>query len=662
MPGKKILQKKPEFYKAWKNFIEKGEIDQKLLRPIIVESWLRSKKYGVDPKKMDGKNKLSKEQLEKRFNKLSKLIRTSQPFMSSLYKIVENSGFIVRLADNEGYILGVKGDEDILNSGRNLNISLGDNCSEKTIGTNAIGTALATGKPLQVFAAEHYCEQYHTWTSSACPLKDTNGEIIGVLSMTGHYDKVHPHTLGMVVAAAEAIENQMKVDETNRQLAIANKHFLAIMESMSEGLLSIDEHAIITDINLAARNLLGIEEKDIIGKHIRRLFNVQTKKILSVLKQDRGFSEEEMFLETKKRGSIGCIVTSTPIHDENDKVAGAVIVLREMKNVRKLVNKIAGSEARFTFNDILGQSEKLQEAIQLAKIAARNTSTVLLCGESGTGKEMFAQAIHNSSLRREGPFVFLNCGAIPRELVASELFGYVEGAFTGAKRGGHPGKFELADGGTIFLDEIGDMPLDTQVNLLRVLESKQIMRIGGEKVIPVNVRVIAATNKKLEDEVLAGNFRQDLFYRLNVTPIKIPPLRERKEDIPILIDHFTQKLSKTLGKEITKIEDKFYRAMMSYSWPGNVRELQNVLQQAINLCDGEVLRAEHIPVSIKPNHNQKTDIPIHGILTLEEVEERAIITALKACKGNISKAAESLGIGRNTLYRKMKKYSIKNVL
>jgi PAS domain S-box-containing protein len=657
MPGKKIIQKSPEYLKAWEEFVSRGEINDHIIRPVILDSWKRSKMYGVDPHKTRNGKRLTKAQFKEKYKLNEKLIDISMPFMTKLYNFVKNSGFIVRLSDNEGYVMHTLGDKDIITKGKQLNILPGSNCSEEYIGTNAIGTSIITDCPLQVFAAEHYCRDYHVWTSSACPIHDNNGQITGVLSMTGNSDKVHPHTLGIVVAAAVAIEYQMELDQINRQLILANKHFYAIMESISEGLLSIDSNGKITDINHYARNLMNVKQEDVLGKPLNLIFGGHAKKIERVLNKGVGFSDDEMILETY-RGNMRCLVNTLPIMDENEKPAGVVVTFREIRQVHNLVNKMIGAEARFTFNDILGQSTQLEESIHLAKIAAQNNTTVMLYGESGTGKEMFAQAIHNSSARRNGPFVFINCGAIPRELVASELFGYEEGAFTGAKRGGHPGKFELADGGTIFLDEIGDMPLDTQVNLLRVLESRQIIRIGGQKVIPVNVRVIAATNKNLEEEVKAGTFRQDLFYRLNVTPIKIPPLRERKDDIPILIEHFSKKVARQMGKSINRIDEKFVKAMLNYNWPGNVRELQNVLQQVINLVNDVELTVDYLPESFQTAETKAVDSGVKSALSIEEAEQRTIINALKVSGGNVSKAARILGIGRNTLYRKMGKYDI----
>ncbi len=273
---------------------------------------------------------------------------------------------------------------------------------------------------------------------------------------------------------------------------------------------------------------------------------------------------------------------------------------------------------------------------------------------------MFAQGIHNESPRKNHSFVFINCGAIPRDLVASELFGYEEGAFTGARKGGNPGKFELADGGTLFLDEIGDMPLDTQANLLRVLETKEVVRVGGNEVIPVDVRVIAATHKDLVEEVKKGNFRSDLFYRLNVMPIHTPSLRERKEDIRVLIDYFYKQFTNKITKKVA-IDESFYTLMNQFAWPGNVRELQNVMQMITNFSgENKRLTSLHIPEYIKDNIGA-TAMPEQEALyvrPLNLIEKEAIINALKASEHNIVQAAKMLEIGRTTLYRKMQKYDI----
>lgn len=308
-------------------------------------------------------------------------------------------------------------------------------------------------------------------------------------------------------------------------------------------------------------------------------------------------SDQEMVLDCR-HGRVHVVATARPIKHDTGRTLGVVVTMREIKTVHRLVNQMVGAQACFTFDDIIGNSPGLREVVDLAKQVASSDSTILLQGESGTGKEMFAQAIHSHSNRNNGPFVAINCAAIPRDLVESELFGYEAGAFTGAKRGGRPGKFELVNGGTIFLDEIGDMPLETQVKLLRVLQQKQIIRVGGQKAIPIDIRVIAATNKDLGQEVERGNFREDLYYRLNVIPINIPPLRERGEDLVILASHMVEKLSRQLGKRLTGIAPEAMECLKKYPWTGNVRELVNVLERAVNIAAGTSILRKHLPEKI----------------------------------------------------------------
>lgn len=310
--------------------------------------------------------------------------------------------------------------------------------------------------------------------------------------------------------------------------------------------------------------------------------------------------------------------------------------------------------AKYNFDHIVGESPKIKDSIQLAKRAAQSMSLVLLEGESGTGKELFAQAIHNHSNRNEGPFIAINCGALPKTLIESELFGYEAGAFTGAKTQGQPGKFELANGGTLFLDEIGELPLDSQTSLLRVLQDYTITRIGALKSLPIDVRIIAATNKNLQEEVQKGTFRLDLFYRINVIDIHIPPLRERPEDVEVLAQHYLLKLATKLGYPVLRLSPEVKQIFYEYTWPGNVRELINVLERAFHLIEKEVILPEHLPQQLK------NIIEFEGNrFLLENAEESLIKSALIQTENNISQAAVLLGIGRATLYRKIGKYNIR---
>ena len=326
----------------------------------------------------------------------------------------------------------------------------------------------------------------------------------------------------------------------------------------------------------------------------------------------------------------------------------------------------------YTFDDIIGESEQLKKVISECKSISNIPSTVLLLGESGCGKELLAQSIHNYSYRKDKPFIAVNCGALPINLVESELFGYEAGAFTGSKKNGSIGKFELANGGTIFLDEIGEMPMDMQVILLRVLQEGVITRVGGNKAIPVDVRVIAATNKDLKHEIKNHKFRSDLFYRLNVLPINVPPLKDRIGDVPILLNHFLHTKSKKLNKPIPNISKSLFNKMITYCWPGNIRELENFVENIVVL-DGQTtceidleechcLTHDNLGNEIKPtptdNSHDLSQTEEDTIIPLVVLEQMEIKKALRICKGNMSKAASKLGISRNALYNKVKRYDI----
>jgi len=332
-----------------------------------------------------------------------------------------------------------------------------------------------------------------------------------------------------------------------------------------------------------------------------------------------------------------------------------IIAESAVRKKRKMHDHISEGKAVYSFDKIISEDPKFLETIEYAKKISKSRSTVLITGETGTGKEVFAQAIHNNSDRAGMSFVAVNCGAIPKNLIESELFGYEEGAFTGAKRGGNEGKFQSADGGTIFLDEIGEMPMDMQVRLLRVIEEGVVTRVGGIKQIPVDVRIIAATNRELAEAVESGKFRKDLFYRLNVLPIYLIPLRDRKGDVALLLDYYMNKISKKLNKSKIIFDENELARMTNYSWPGNIRELQNVVEMVLNTgkLPGEIFGLQsEVQYAAK---NADSEIGYD----LQDIEKGYIIKALNECDYNITRTAKKLGIARNTLYKKIKDYSIK---
>ncbi|MDP4290680.1 MAG: sigma 54-interacting transcriptional regulator [Bacteroidota bacterium] len=451
---------------------------------------------------------------------------------------------------------------------------------------------------------------------------------------------------------------EKKVDKPNE---IAQHYLNTILDTLTLGVFTADAKGTILSLNQAATRLMNINKEFALGRYIGDFIPNWTHIRDQVIKGYKYLDEETVIHigNRKETFSLNAYVT----RDEAGAVDGIVTSFREMQRVYKLVNKYTGMNARYTFEDIIGESNQICKIIEYAKTIADSPSTVLIQADSGTGKELFAQAIHNFSNRNDNGFVAVNCGAIPATLIESELFGYEEGAFTGAKKGGRMGKFELANGGTLFLDEIGEMPLDMQVKLLRTIQEGYITRVGGDKVIPVDVRIIAATNRNLLNEVDNGTFRMDLYYRLSVIPMNIPPLRDRKEDIPLLIKYFLSMKSMKLQKDIPEMTNELYHQLLSYNWPGNIRELENFIEKFVNL-DGNIdLAGALFPSHL--NHKNIGIMPVpdfvsdsEPLVSLEELEHKTIIRTLERLNHNVSQVARTLGISRNTLYQKLKKYNI----
>ncbi len=473
----------------------------------------------------------------------------------------------------------------------------------------------------------------------------------------------------MVVSSVTAITYQMRVSIQNRKLDTINRQMQDIFNTISDGIMIIDAAGNINRINPVAEMLLGTDNREAKGLPGEGFFANA-----SFLQETLQNGMEHSLLETPLKGSTGiinCIVSINPILNDFGQVNGALVFFNPVKKFRSLFNHITGAHASFNFHDIIGQDPALQKAIQTASLAADKRSNILLQGESGTGKELFAQAIHNASPRGNGPFIAVNCGAIPRELLGSELFGYVEGAFTGARKGGRTGKFELASGGTLFLDEIAEMPLGKQVSLLRAVQEKKITRIGDDKVIPVDVRIICATNKDLKAEVEKGNFRQDLYYRLNVISIKLPPLRDRREDIPLQFNFLLKESCEKMNMGVPHVQPDVMYYLNKYDWPGNVRELQNVVERMLNISNGEEITTGHLPTEIlqyEPKDNITTLVN-ESALSVDNRRERKkqlkarrekqqIVELLDKYGGNITRVAEEMEVARNTVYRKMREYGI----
>ncbi len=432
----------------------------------------------------------------------------------------------------------------------------------------------------------------------------------------------------------------------------------AVMDAVGESVVAVDGLKRVTHFNLSAERMFSTLREEIIGRPLDE--HVKGLPVGEVLEGAAGFASREVFATVRGRRTVHLLVTAQPISGADRRTVGVVVTARDFGEMRKRAFELVSSQKVITFADLAGNSPAMLELKKRAARVAFSDSTILITGESGTGKEVLTRAVHAASPRHDRPFVAINCGAIPESLLESELFGYEEGSFTGALRGGKPGKFELANHGTIFLDEIGNMSLYLQAKLLRVLQERQIERVRALSPTAVDVRVIAATNNDLEELMLKGHFREDLFYRLSVIPLHLPPLRERPRDIPLLLDHYRRYFNELLGKNLEGFTAAALELAGNYAWPGNVRELINAVEYAVNLADGALIDAGNLPEQLRDPIRRA--VAGNGrLVPLEQLERQAVEAALArfgwSDEGK-SLAARALGISRATIYRKISRYRL----
>lgn len=480
----------------------------------------------------------------------------------------------------------------------------------------------------------------------------------------------------MVIKMSDECECDEMSNYTGEKANLTDDLFIRrlhqIFDPISVPIILVNKNTEVVMINESFADYLGHPRNEILGKKVSEVDpNSRFPYVIKTKKPE--FAHKHKFTN----GHTALVHRIPVLDDDGEVVYGfGMVIFDDLKQLQDVLEKNKLLEgrlsiyqeelksmrgAKYSWQSIIGNSIVMQNVKLMASKAAKTDSNVLINGESGTGKELFAHAIHNDSKRFDGPFIKINCAAIPKDLLESELFGYEEGAFTGAKKQGKIGKFELANGGTIFLDEIGDMPLDMQVKILRVLQEKEVERIGGNKTIPVDCRIIAATNRNLQERIRENEFREDLYYRLNVVNIDVPPLRDRKDDIEILTLKLMDKLSNTLGKYVNNITVDALDSLKRYNWPGNIRELENVVERALNMTDTETIELGHLPPFIIADAVAQ---PVeYGNLkslkqAVDEVEKSTILNCLKAVNYNKLKAAKILGISRTSLYEKIEKYKI----
>jgi PAS domain S-box-containing protein len=461
-----------------------------------------------------------------------------------------------------------------------------------------------------------------------------------VLSFLQHLSRF----LAAKVAESEAVE----------RLTRLSNELTTILETIHEGALAIDAAGVVTHCNTTAEKLLKLQRAKIIGRKLAEFW--ADTPAMEVLKTGAEYIEKEEIYQGKGKDRMHFIVSVRPIPG-HEKPDGAVVSFRDIAEARRLIYDLSSTAMDYTFDDIIGESLAIRQVKEQSLRVAGGNSTILITGESGTGKEIFARAIHQASARVEGPFISINCGAIPETLLESELFGYEGGAFTGARKEGKAGKFELANEGTIFLDEIGEMPLHLQVKLLHVLQSREVERVGGNNRIPVDVRIIAASNRDLEKMMHEGNFRKDLYFRLSVIPLHIPPLKDRREDIPALVQCCLDKYGPMLNKRFSTVEPEAMDCLLQYNWPGNVRELENAVEYAVNMASGDRIALISLPPRIRESQSAKGQKFLMPLKERVRDYERIILQEYLELYGSSyegkNSIAEKLEISRATLYRKL---------
>ena len=612
----------------------------------ISKSFKRSERYGIDTERRSPDQfRLSPELLQESLLRNKQLLEVVDNFIGMFSTLLEPDNFMINVVDRDGYILKMYASEELWTTFMECNCGPGFRWTERDVGTSAISLCLELQAPFQVARQEHYCKQAHGFISSAVPIVDSAGGLIGILASSGPAEFAHPHTLVMMLNIAAAIGRELHLQGLSEALRREAAFLQNTIDGVSTGVMLVAPNMDIMYLNKSGRSILKLSAN---ARENLAAMGMQPDPE-ALFRKSRHLEQVEISFSGKRK-SNAIQADINPVYSGHANLTGYLINFEAASKARLVATKISGSRAYFTFDSIIGKSPLVHQAITMAQTAALTDMPVLLRGETGSGKELFAQAIHNATpQRRNGPFVPINCAAIPSELLESELFGYAPGAFSGALPGGRPGKFELADGGTIFLDEVGDMPLSMQAKLLRVLQSQEVYRVGSNEPRPFSARIISGTHVDLPASVEAKLFREDLFFRLGVFPVSLPSLRERgPKDILLLAEFFLGRLEKRCS-----LSNDAKALLVRHKWPGNVRELENVLQLAASMAQGGLITPEGLFLStLSPDSGR------YKGGTLSDMEKRLINDTMMEVGGNMVLAAKKLGISRATLYRKKKEYGL----
>ncbi|MBE3596131.1 MAG: sigma-54-dependent Fis family transcriptional regulator [Hydrogenibacillus sp.] len=641
-----IQDKKQVLEHAWAAYVTDRRVVPGL-RPSVLESWKRSQSFGIQPEQKKARFLHAIDEVIE-WRKRSEFFLTAIPVLEHVFDQIKITKHLLTLTDANGRIVYLQGERPIIQKAEEMQFVLGADWSEQSAGTNAIGTSLYMQKPIQIFSYEHFAQGAHDWVCSAAPVTDPHsGQILGIVDLTAPYEYAQPHTLSTAKMIAMHIQKEYSRVSDNLKKLLYEEYMKARKRWPRDPILLFDgTFQLIAESPEAQACLHAVQ------RHVphRSIYAMIREALLAC-------TDTEMTFELCETGHEA---TATALIWKNERVGFLVVLRQRSRSRRTQAHASPSATANHPWEKIIGTSPAIHTAIQRAKIVASTNVPILITGESGTGKELFAKAIHEASMRRHQPFIAVNIAALPRELIASELFGYEPGAFTGAHPKGKKGKFEEAQGGTLFLDEIGDMPLDLQVYLLRVLQEKKIVRLGASQAQTVDVRIIAATNHDLTQRIAQGAFRLDLFYRLNVVELSLPPLRDRDSDVMAIAEHFLSTFSTQYGKPAESFAPDVIRRFQQYPWPGNVRELQNVVEHAVIFSSDRTITMNDLPHYLRePIHAGHRSGKLETLSDPIEREERKLIAYwLEKVNGNVSEVARRLNRSRSTIYRKMKQYGL----
>ncbi|MCG8378764.1 MAG: sigma-54-dependent Fis family transcriptional regulator [Proteobacteria bacterium] len=640
--------------KAWESFIGTGDLSKPSVREVILKSWIKSRRKGLSPQTERAPTTLSVDEL-KEMARTMDLCQEGAPVMNKLSDILNDTQHVVVLADARGRILHSVGNEQVQDRLERINFKPGAAWSEDVAGSNGIGTPLSLRRPELVMGHEHYCRGWHPWVCYGAPVYDVTGTSIkGLVDVTGPVKDISKETMAMTISIAQSIQYCLTNLHFRRREELHELGKEKLRQWPGDGVMVLDENGYIVDYNDNAIRYLNLDP----DKFFSRPISVLVPNLAKPIHQSyQSKNQLEMTTHSSKQSGLllPVRVILEPIVKGNRSVGMVVIVNEINKSVRPKSRRVPTQslpQSRYTFENIRGSSEKIKTTICMARAAARDPlqSNVLLIGETGTGKELLAHSIHSDSALKNGPFIAINCAAIPHDLIESELFGYVAGAFTGASRDGLKGKFESAHNGTLFLDEINSMSLDLQAKFLRVLDSMEVSRVGSSESILVNVRIISAANESIHNLVEDGKFRLDLFHRLNVFEIPIPKLTDRGNDIIELANEFLQVECTIVGRETLQLSPDVEELMKNYNWPGNIRELNNICLRWVLTVPGKTISYVDVPERI--SKFELINRSIDSGDNLRSISDELIKRTLKQTGNNVSKAARILGIDRSTIYRR----------